>query len=68
MRKSKSTDEAEDLWTVEYSCHSRWDAEGHCLESVNGGPETRRPDMDFGTPLGDLLIDPWIQSLIKERR
>lgn len=53
-----------------HSSHSRrWDIDsGQCFEIVNGGPETRRPDCDFGTPTGDLLIEPWMQELLREER
>lgn len=44
----------------------RWDLDGRCFERFDNGPETRRPDMDFGTPNGDLLIDPWIQDCVRK--
>jgi len=45
----------------------RWDHDGACWEQNNNGPWVRCPDRDWGTPMGDLLIDPWIQEAIKTR-
>lgn len=52
--------------TMTHSMSMRWDLDGRCLERINDGPEQRRPDMDFGTPNGDLLIDPWIQDAVRK--
>lgn len=48
-----------------HTVSARWDDAGRCFESTNNQPEQRRPDLDFGTPGGDSLIDPWMQDLIK---
>lgn len=49
-----------------YSRAMHWDKEGRCFEQVNNGPTERRPDLDYGTPNGDVLIDPWIQQALRE--
>ena len=54
--------------TVTDSYRTRWDHHGRCFERVNNGPEARRPDLDFGTPMGNLLIDPWLQNAIRDKR
>lgn len=52
--------------TTGSSLFRTWDAQGHCSEQVNQGEWSRRPDLDFGTPLGDLLFEPWLQAALKE--
>ncbi len=45
-----------------------WDDTGQCFEVIDDGPDTRRPECDFGTPTGDLIIDPWMQDAIGRSR
>ena len=44
----------------------QWDTCGKCSESVSEGPIHRRADLDFGTRIGDLLIDPWVQDMLRK--
>lgn len=45
----------------------RWDDAGHCSEQVGTkASRHRRADLDFGTPIGDLLIDPWVQDMLRK--
>ncbi len=44
-----------------------WNESGQCFEQTDDGPVTRRDDLDFGTPMGDLLVDPWIQTALKDK-
>lgn len=45
-----------------------WDEDGRCEEQVNGGPWTRRPDMDFGTEGCAVLYAPWLQEAVLNRK
>ena len=62
MRKRYEVSESK----LVHSHGMRWDREGRCFETVNNGPETRRPDCDWGTPHGDLLIEPWVQEALRK--
>jgi len=53
--------------TVTHSRSVRWDEHGRCFESLDDGPEQERPDLAFGTPMGDLLIAPWIQAIVRKK-
>lgn len=45
-----------------------WSHDGTCRETSSEHPEpARRPDLDWGTPGGDLLIDPWMQDALKQK-
>jgi len=50
------------------STHMWWENNGECWETMNDGPATRRPDLDWGTPTGDLLIAPWLQDVLRENK
>lgn len=63
-----SEDEFVEMKMERVSSHGmRWERDGTCYEQVDDGPWERRPDCDWGTPTGDLLIDPWIQDILKEK-
>lgn len=51
---------------VAHSHGMQWDRKGRGFEWDGEGPKTRRPDCDFGTPPGDLLIDPWMQEALRK--
>lgn len=51
---------------VTHSSGMRWDKNGTCEQTVNGSPWERRPECDYGTPMGDLLVQPWIQNALKD--
>ncbi len=44
----------------------KWTPNGQCLERYDDDEWIRREDLDFGTPNGDLIIDPWIQDALKQ--
>lgn len=69
QRRARLRTEEPDVFkmTGKFSVGVRWDDAGQCYESVNDGPEQRRHDMDFGTPKGDLIMDPWIQDIVLAR-
>jgi len=46
----------------------RWDDQGRAYQRTDDGPETRSPEFDFGTEAGDLLVDPWIQDILRTER
>jgi hypothetical protein len=46
----------------------QWDAKGKCSESINGGRRHRRSDLDFGTRIGNLLVDPWVQDILRKAK
>jgi hypothetical protein len=46
----------------EHGFSATWDDAGICRETLPDGSTVRRPDLDWGTQNGDLLIDPWIQD------
>jgi hypothetical protein len=52
-----------------YSRSTRWTSDGVAeTRTVTGGKDSgwqRDPSMDYGTPMGDLIIDPWIQDALK---
>ena len=53
--------------TTSETYHMWWEQDGTAYEQRNDGPVTRRPDCDYGTPTGDLLVDPWIQEILKDK-
>lgn len=52
--------------TSGYGVYGWWEANGECFERINDGIAYRRPDLDWGTTDGDLVVAPWIQALLKE--
>ena len=54
-----------------YSSEIRWNHDGSAESRQADGeiakdqPWEPRPDLAYGTPMGDLLIDPWIQDALK---
>jgi hypothetical protein len=76
-RKRKTTGEAAVYQWAEVASASetKWDEHGMAWHrSFEGGPIPAdmpwepRPDLAFGSPMGDLIIDPWFQDAMADAR
>jgi hypothetical protein len=53
-----------------HSSEMRWDEHGRAFSRSadgpipDGQPWEERPDMAFGTPMGDLIISPWMHEAL----
>lgn len=53
----------ETRWNADGTAESRSCRDGPIAEDA---PWVRDPRLDFGMPMGDLIIDPWIQNALKK--